>query len=98
MLAYATRALDRLGYDLDFTGYLPFVEFSLYVAGAGADSRLSSAIPSRTFRAINPQVEPLELDQDRSSRVHLASLSARFSSSSASYIAISVSVPPVAAV
>ena len=78
--------------------YLPFVEFSLYVAGAGADSRISSAIPARTFRAINPQVEPLELDQDRPSRFHLASLSARFCSSSASYIANSVSEPPVAAV
>ena len=40
-----------LVYDLDFPGYLPFVEFSLYVAGAGADSRITSAILARTFRA-----------------------------------------------
>ena len=40
-----------LVYDLDFPGYLPFVEFSLYVAGAGADSRISFAILARTFRA-----------------------------------------------
>ena len=43
-------------------------------------SVLHDEVPARTFRAINPQVEPLELDQDRPSRFHLASLSARFCS------------------